>query len=69
MGLEQILVVWSSGDPRVPDKLEVAGTGVRKRQAVPLGSTLVGGWYLTCLSNCSISWGAALKGELKTPGH
>lgn len=69
MGLEQILVVWSNGDPRVPDKLGVAGTGVPKRQAVPLGASLVGGWYLTCLSNCSISWGAVLKGELKTPGH
>lgn len=67
MGLEEynVLVVLIHGDLGVPGKLGAAGPGMPRRQAMPLE----GAWYLTCLSSCSISWGAGLKGELKTPGH
>lgn len=43
----------------------VVGSGMATRPVLPL----VGGWYLTCLSSSSVSWGACLKGELKTPGR
>lgn len=71
MGLveEQVPVVLIPGDPRVPGKLGAVGPGMPKREALPLGASLVGAWYLTCLSSSSISWGAGLNGELKTPGH
>ncbi len=66
---EQVLVVLNPGDSSVSGILGVAGQGTPKRRGLPLGTSLVGAWYLTCLSSCSISWGAGLNGELKTPGH
>ena len=67
-GLQQGLLLIH-GDPRVPGKLGAVGTGGLKRQAPSLEASLVGAWYLTCLSSSSISWGSGLNGELKTPGH
>lgn len=65
MGLvQQVPVVFIHGDSTVPGKLGTVGPGMPKGQALPLGASLVGAWYLTCLSSSSISWGAGLKGEL-----
>lgn len=71
MGLEELpgRVFLIHGDARVSGKLEAAWPGRPNRKDLSLGVSLVGAWYLTCLNSSSISWGARLNGELKTPGH
>lgn len=56
-------------DPGVPELLGAGVLGRPKRGVLALGAMLLGVWYLTCLSSCSISSGAGLNGELKIPGH
>lgn len=58
---QQVLNLWVTG------KLEAGGAGMHRRPALSLGANLVGAWYLTSLSSSSISLGAGLNGELKTP--
>lgn len=67
--LEYELVPMTSEDPRVPELLGAGAPGTPKRGVLALGAVLVGLWYLTCLSSCSISSGAGLNGELKIPGR
>lgn len=55
--------------PRVPELPGARVPGTPKREVLALWAMLVGVWYLTCLSSCSVSWGTALKGELKIPGR
>lgn len=52
----------------VPEKLGLAWSDMSLKQPRCLEAILVGVWYLTSLNSSSISWGAGLNGELKTPG-
>jgi len=71
IGLEEqeVPVVSIHGDGRVPGRLGAVGAAMPEGQAPTPRDSLVGAWYLTCRSSSSISWGAGLNGELKTPGH
>lgn len=69
MGFEYEHVPATSGDPRVPELLGAGAPSTPEREVLALWAPLVGVWYLTCLSSCSISWGTRLNGELKIPGR
>lgn len=55
MGFEYEHVPVTSEDPRVPELPGAAAPGTPEREVLALWATLVGVWYLTCLSSCSIS--------------
>lgn len=55
MGFEYEHVPVTSEDPRVPELLGAGAPGTPEREVLAVWATLVGVWYLTCLSSCSIS--------------
>lgn len=55
MGFEYEYVPVASEDPRVPELPGAGAPGTPEREVLALWATLVGVWYLTCLSSCSIS--------------
>lgn len=55
MGLEKEHVPATSEGPRVPEPAGAVEPGVPKREVRVPWALLLGLWYLTCLSSCSIS--------------
>lgn len=55
MGFEYEHVPVTNEDPRVSALLGAEAPATLEREVLALWAALVGVWYLTCLSSCSIS--------------